>query len=81
MIQPNFRLAPRRYFDDYTHRTIFTDVSLCDWLEAAGFNIVKAIPRFLPLTVKSPGGSLSFLVPSVIAAAVAAASRADVRAR
>ncbi len=63
VIQPNFRLAPRRYFDDYTHRTIFTDVSLCDWLEAAGFNIVITTPRFMPLTLKSPCGSLSFLVP------------------
>jgi SAM-dependent methyltransferase len=63
VIQPNFRLAPRRYFDDYTHRTIFTDVSLCNWLEVAGFDIVKAVPRFMPLTINSPGGSLSFLIP------------------
>lgn len=32
LVQPNFRLAASRYFDDYTHRTIFSDVSLCDWL-------------------------------------------------
>jgi SAM-dependent methyltransferase len=63
IIQPNFRLAPHRYFDDYTHRTIFTDVSLRDWLEAVGFDVVKETPRFLPLTVKSTFGSLSFLVP------------------
>ena len=63
LIQPNFRLAPRRYFDDYTHRTIFTDVSLRDWLESAGFDIVKETPRFLPLTVKSRLGAFSFLTP------------------
>jgi SAM-dependent methyltransferase len=63
VIQPNFRLAPRRYFDDYTHRTIFTDVSLRDWLEAAGFDVVKLTPRFLPLTIKSRFGSLSSLIP------------------
>jgi SAM-dependent methyltransferase len=63
VIQPNFRLAPRRYFDDYTHRTIFTDVSLRDWLEAVGFDVVKQTPRFLPLTVKSRLGALSFLIP------------------
>ncbi len=60
IIQPNFRLAPRRYFDDYTHRTIFTDVSLRDWLEAVGFDVVKQTPRFLPLTVKSRLGALPF---------------------
>jgi SAM-dependent methyltransferase len=63
VIQPNFRIAAGRYFDDYTHRTIFTDVSLGDWLRASGFNIVKMSPRFLPLSVKSGAGALSFLVP------------------
>jgi SAM-dependent methyltransferase len=63
LVQPNFRLAPGRYFDDYTHRTIFTDVSLSDWLSASGFEIVAAVPRFLPLTVKSRLGALTFLVP------------------
>jgi SAM-dependent methyltransferase len=63
LIQPNFRLAPRRYFDDYTHRTIHTDVSLHDWLESEGFRVIKAVPRFMPLTVKSAGGGLTWLVP------------------
>jgi SAM-dependent methyltransferase len=63
VVQPNFRLAPRRYFDDYTHRTVFTDTSLADWLAAGGFDIVRQVPRFLPLTVKSKLGGLSFLVP------------------
>jgi len=53
LIQPNFRLAPRRYFDDYTHRTIWTDQSLTDLLAAAGFEIEHCEPRFLPLTMKS----------------------------
>jgi SAM-dependent methyltransferase len=63
IVQPNFRLAPGRYFDDYTHRTMFTDVSICDWFTAAGFRIVKVVPRFLPLTVKSSLGGFTFLVP------------------
>jgi SAM-dependent methyltransferase len=63
IIQPNFRLSAGRYFDDYTHRAIFTDVSLADWLRSGGFDIVENIPRFLPLTVKSRGGNLTFLVP------------------
>jgi SAM-dependent methyltransferase len=63
VIQPNFRLAPRRYFDDYTHRTVFSDVSLRDWLTSGGFSIVLETPRFLPLTVKSRLSAFTFLVP------------------
>jgi|SRR6185436_20294309 len=63
VVQPNFRLVPGRYFDDYTHRAIFTDVSLHDWLEAGGLKVIRCEPRFLPLTVKSRLGGLSFLVP------------------
>ncbi|MCC7032333.1 MAG: class I SAM-dependent methyltransferase [Acidobacteria bacterium] len=63
LVQPNFRLQPGRYFDDYTHRTIFTDVSLADWLAANGLRVTRVIPKFLPLTVKSRFGGLSFLVP------------------
>jgi SAM-dependent methyltransferase len=53
LIQPNFRLAPRTYFDDYTHRTIFTDRSLTDRVSARGFEVVRVEARFLPLTLKS----------------------------
>lgn len=53
LVQPNFRLAPRNYFDDYTHRTIFTDRSLADRVAARGFEVVRVEPRFLPLTLKS----------------------------
>ncbi len=63
LVQPNFRLAPRRYFDDYTHRTIFTDVSLADWLASGGLRVTRVEPRFLPLTVKSRLGHFSFLIP------------------
>ncbi len=53
LVQPNFRLAPRRYFDDYTHRTIWTDQSLSDLLVAAGFELELVEPRFLPLSMRS----------------------------
>ncbi len=53
LIQPNFRLAPKRYFDDYTHRTIWTDTSLADLVASHRFEIVHSEPRFLPLTMKS----------------------------
>lgn len=52
-IHPNFRLAPRRYFDDYTHRTVLTDRSLSDRISASGMDIVRVEPRFLPLTMNS----------------------------
>jgi SAM-dependent methyltransferase len=53
LLQPNFRYASREYFDDYTHVTIYSHVSLCDFLRAHGFQIVECYPRFLPLTIKS----------------------------
>jgi SAM-dependent methyltransferase len=58
-VQPNFRLEPRRYFDDYTHRTPYTDGGFRDFLCACGFEIVHSEPRFTPFTMKSriPTGS------------------------
>ena len=63
LLQPNFRLQPGRYFDDYTHVAIFTDQSLRDYLAAAGWHVEHVAPRFLPLSMRSRGSSLSFLVP------------------
>ncbi len=63
LIQPNFRLNPNEYFDDYTHVAIFTDRSLRDLLAASGWTIDQVFARFLPLTMKSRGAGLSFLVP------------------
>ena len=62
-MQPNFRLNPGRYFDDFTHVTIYTDQSLSDYLVSEGFSIEKMHARFLPLTLKSRGSGLTFLVP------------------
>lgn len=53
VIQPNFRIRPEHYFDDYTHRTILTHHSLRDWMESLGLEVVRVEPRFLPLTLKS----------------------------
>ena len=63
LLQPNFRLQPGRYFDDYTHVAIFTDQSLRDYLAASGWQVEHVAPRFLPLSMRSRGSSLSFLVP------------------
>jgi SAM-dependent methyltransferase len=53
IVQPNFRLCAKQYFDDYTHRSVFTDTSLADLVTVSGFKVVRKEPRFLPLTVKS----------------------------
>jgi SAM-dependent methyltransferase len=63
LLQPNFRLAPGRYFDDYTHVSIWTDRSLGDFLQARGWTLEDVQARFLPLTLKSRGAKLTFLVP------------------
>ena len=52
IIQPNFRYAWRRYFDDYTHRSVFTDVSLPALLRSRGFVIDVVEPRFLPYSMR-----------------------------
>jgi len=52
-LQPNYRYAYREYFDDYTHVSIFSDISLCDFIAAHGYEIVDVQPRFLPLSIKS----------------------------
>ena len=63
LVQPNFRLDPGRYFDDFTHVAIYTDRSLHDYLVSEGWEVTHLEPRFLPLTMKSRAASLSFLVP------------------
>jgi SAM-dependent methyltransferase len=53
ILQPNYRHATKEYFDDYTHISVYSDISLCDFLRANGYRIIKCLPRFLPLTIKS----------------------------
>ena len=53
LIGPNFKYAYKDYFDDYTHKTIYTHVSLADALAEYGFETIKVVPKFLPLTLKS----------------------------
>lgn len=53
LIQPNFYYAYRRYFDDYTHRSIFTHESLSSLLRAHGFVIDLVRPKFLPYSMRA----------------------------
>lgn len=62
LMQPNFRYFYKGYFDDYTHKKIYTDVSLCDYLRSRDFEIVKCYPKFLPATMKSKLPKWSLLV-------------------
>jgi hypothetical protein len=53
LLQPNYRFAYREYFDDYTHVTVYSDIGICDFLNANGFEVIECQPRFMPLTIKS----------------------------
>ena len=53
VLQPNYRYAYREYFDDYTHVSVYSHISLADFLAAQGWEVLETKPRFLPLTVKS----------------------------
>ncbi len=52
IVQPNYRYAFREYFDDFDHKTIFSHISLADFLTSNGFEVTSVEPRFMPLTVK-----------------------------
>jgi len=62
IIQPNFKYSVRNYFDDYTHRTIFTETSLSDYLKSEGFLPEFKIARFLPFSFHSRLPKSPFLV-------------------
>jgi SAM-dependent methyltransferase len=67
IIQPNYRYAFRSYFDDYTHRAVFSDVSLANMLRSHGFQIDVSKPRFLPYSMQYVRGSVpSWLVRAYI---------------
>ncbi len=63
IIQPNFRYSYKNYFDDITHKTIYTDKSLQTLLEINGFTIIKLHRKFLPYSLQSKLSHLSFLAP------------------
>ncbi len=53
ILQPNYRYAYKEYFDDYTHVSIYSHESLCDFLAAHRYEVIKCVPRFMPLTIKN----------------------------
>lgn len=52
-MQPNYRLSYKTYFDDPTHKKVFSDTALESFLISHDFEIVKKMPRFLPFSLKS----------------------------
>jgi len=56
ILQPNYRLAYKEYFDDYTHVSVYSDLSLSDFLAANGFAVTESIAGFLPFSIKSATG-------------------------
>lgn len=68
VIQPNFKYCAPDYFDDYTHRQIFTHVTMSDWLTALGFEVEAVRPRFLPFSMKSRLPTWGWLVRLFLAA-------------
>lgn len=53
LMQPNYKYAYADYFDDFTHRKVYSHISLADLLLTHNFSEVKIIPRFLPFSLKS----------------------------
>ena len=56
ILQPNYRLAYKEYFDDYTHVSIYSDNSMADFLSANGFHVTEKMPGFLPFSIKTSSG-------------------------
>jgi ubiquinone/menaquinone biosynthesis C-methylase UbiE len=52
-MQPNYRLAYKTYFDDFTHKKVFSDESLKGFLVSQDLVIVKYWKKFLPFSLKS----------------------------
>src|SRR5262245_39440626 len=54
-VQPNFRTCSERYFDDYTHRTVYDHESFAQLLRVCGFGRIAVEPRFLPYSSRGMG--------------------------
>ncbi len=53
LVQPNYRLCAKNYFDDFTHVSVWSDIGMSTFLESRGWELEEVQGRFLPLTVKS----------------------------
>ena len=62
LLQPNYKYSYSEYFDDFTHISIWTDISIVDFAAQYGFIPLLVNPKFLPLTIKSKIPVLPFLI-------------------
>lgn len=53
VLQPNIRYVGAAYWDFIDHHVALTEHSLVEAADAAGFEVERLIPRFLPYTTKS----------------------------
>lgn len=53
LMQPNYRLAYKTYFDDHTHKKVFSDTSLETFLLSFDMEIELKKSKFLPFSLKS----------------------------
>ena len=53
LLQPNHRRCAEHYFDDPTHKTIFDDRNIHDWLGRHHLRAVRVVAGLLPFSMKS----------------------------
>jgi hypothetical protein len=53
IIQPNYKYAYRKYFDDHTHVAIYTEKSLSNILRIHGFKITHIEKKFMPYSMNT----------------------------
>lgn len=53
LLQPNYKYCSSEYFDDYTHISVWSHISMADFLRANDYEVTEVQARFLPLTIKS----------------------------
>lgn len=69
LMQPNYRLAAKNYFDDPTHKKVFSDGALESFLISHDMKIILKKPRFLPFSMKSNSSLIpNLLIPLIVRA-------------
>jgi len=69
LMQPNYRLAYKNYFDDPTHKKVFSDAALESFLLSYDFKIILKKSRFLPFSMRSDSSLIPrFLLPLIVRA-------------
>ncbi|MCU1422413.1 MAG: Methyltransferase type 11 [Microbacteriaceae bacterium] len=70
LVQPNYRLAYKRYFDDFTHVSMWSEVSLGDFFASKGWTVERAQAKYMPFSVKSRLPVSRFAIRSYLASPI-----------